>query len=917
VSTGVEVLGVSVEPTRPSEVGPEAWRDLVGPWEIDYSYANMRALEEHPFNDSTGPRTFWWLVRRGHENLGLYAGYVTETYNFATLFTVGWLRVFCDYSDWLYRLLNRHGLFRPLDRVGIGSLLRIFTGRTRVMFLGAHTADVGGQVLGPRFQQYQPDAYMPAIASMIDRESRALRVEQITFREVSERAAGPFHYENLWLARWPDGRPVLETVGFLRDPGLPAAYLDMREIAIRHPNEGDLVYAFYRHNTAAEFLDYEAARRAWQTETGQLLATDPTLQLPFDRIATHPRSRNRTEETRLIRFRNQLFRGGLLPPALVGLAELDRVEGALTNALRTTRRLERWRAVAEGLSVRIADLEARLPSDMSVETYRRAHELVRLRADVATAVELKARIGGTPSSSQLEGAADLETQFRTIARRIGLRPGEQPTALVEALKARERDLLPLADAHRREQAILARINPDFAALSSELRRKLIDLAAGRIRQRDLEERRVLESLGSSVDGPHASNIAVRARFDNYLGLAVQNADLDRELRAARTQITLLSRRTRVKTEEAEACWAAMRLLASHGDRLPEAVVAVLAGVETLRQRLAEIRAALDAGERHLADAATRLQPLLTGAADDMVRAELLREMRYKFRKEQDRIATDGFGGVPPTSAAERRSRLESVLSYRPVDYGRILLGQEGLRDTDRERVLREHREYRDSVRERWPDQPGPVAPTFDEDGYLVAGLVFTARDERVWTNLADQDRMTDLYHRVMAKSLIRHEVVDWPYYASYRAAAAQSGDELHFGTLRAGGENGPMVGAVTVKRSAAGHFRPERIALSGTDFGAYHSLVILVMANEMSLGGTYCSLGQTSQGTKLRDFGASFTDAHEYSRFQGIAAKVFRFDRVRRKTFKSIHMDRILEIAAMPPEQRDEAARRAGIRWHI
>jgi hypothetical protein len=244
-------------------------------------------------------------------------------------------------------------------------------------------------------------------------------------------------------------------------------------------------------------------------------------------------------------------------------------------------------------------------------------------------------------------------------------------------------------------------------------------------------------------------------------------------------------------------------------------------------------------------------------------------------------------------------------------------GVESLRDSDRERIVREHEAHRAAVRAAAPDQPGPVPPAFDAEGYLAAGLTFVPRDERVWTNLSDQDRITVLYHRTMANSLIRHDVEDWPYRVAYRDAGRETGDELHIATLRAGGPEGPIAAAVSLKRSPAGHFRPERIAKSGTDFGAYYSLVLLVMAHELSLGGSLCSLGQTAQGTKLREFGATFVDVHQYTRFRGLIPRLLGFDLIRRAAFRRVRLDRILEFAALPPEERREAARRHGFRWRF
>jgi hypothetical protein len=140
---------------------------------------------------------------------------------------------------------------------------------------------------------------------------------------------------------------------------------------------------------------------------------------------------------------------------------------------------------------------------------------------------------------------------------------------------------------------------------------------------------------------------------------------------------------------------------------------------------------------------------------------------------------------------------------------------------------------------------------------------------------------------------------------------------MHMATLRAGGPDGPIVAAVTLKRSPAGHFRPERIAKPGPDFGAYYALVILVMANELSTGATFCSLGQTAQGTKMREFGAAFIDVREYTRFHGLIPVLFNFDRIRRRAFRRVHVDRILEIAALPPSERAAASKRHGIRWRI
>jgi hypothetical protein len=291
-------------------------------------------------------------------------------------------------------------------------------------------------------------------------------------------------------------------------------------------------------------------------------------------------------------------------------------------------------------------------------------------------------------------------------------------------------------------------------------------------------------------------------------------------------------------------------------------------------------------------------------------------MLAEFRREQDRVAA-GWLGRTATGPAERRMGLERALRYRRLDYARLLARLDTLRDEDCERMLRHHAAHRDLVRAEHPDQPGPDEPRFEEDGHFSDGLLFEPRDERVWTNLADQDRITDLYHRVMAKSHIRHEVLDWPYYDAYRRAGQESGDELHFATLRAGGPAGPIVAALTVKRSPAGHVRPERIALSGVDFGAYHTLIVMTLAYEFAHGATFVSLGQTSQGVKLRDLGMSFTDAHEYTRFQGLGARLLGFDRARQRAFDHIVLDELLEVAALRPEKRATEARRRGIRWHV
>jgi hypothetical protein len=385
----------------------------------------------------------------------------------------------------------------------------------------------------------------------------------------------------------------------------------------------------------------------------------------------------------------------------------------------------------------------------------------------------------------------------------------------------------------------------------------------------------------------------------------------------RRRIAELVRVTGVAPEDADEARKAEELLIRSGGELPSEVAAALSRLAALRERRAEADASIAAGDERLVRESARLQRLLLGDEREGVRRELERAMVREFRREQDRIATDRGHGVAPRSADERRARLSAAVSYESLDYPRLLRATGALRKVDRHRLLAEHRRHRADVRRDHPDQPGPDAPAFDAEGYFARGLWFSGRDERVWVNLADQDRITQLYHAVMAKSLIRHDVMTWPYYAAYRAAGHASRDELHFATLRVGGPAGPLVAAVSVKRSIAGHFRPERIALNGIDFGAYHALVILTIANELRLGGTFCSLGQTSQGTKLRDFGASFIDAHEYTAFRGLTARVFGLDRARRATFAEVHIDRILEIAALPPEERAEASRRHGIRWHI
>jgi hypothetical protein len=373
----------------------------------------------------------------------------------------------------------------------------------------------------------------------------------------------------------------------------------------------------------------------------------------------------------------------------------------------------------------------------------------------------------------------------------------------------------------------------------------------------------------------------------------------------------------VRAEDAQ-CWVqAFDLLDRNGGRLPAAAAAVAERLATLAVRLAAVAQAIDAADGHLRKEALDVERLLLGQAAAAVRDDLERAMRAGFRREQDRLAAERGGGRAPGSSAERREWLTAALRYRPLDYGRLLRDNENLRDTDRDRLVREYREHQAAVRRGTPAQPGPEMPEFDAEGYLARGLLFSGRDDRVWTNLADQDQITRLYHRTMAASQIRHDVEDWPYRAAYRAAGRETGDQIHIATLRAGGPSGPIVAAVTVKRSRAGHFRPERIAKPGHDFGAYYSLVLLVMAYEVERGGTWCSLGQTSQGTKMREFGAAFIDVHEYTRFRGLVPRLLGFDLFRRRAYREIHVDQILQLAAMRPEARAEEARRHGIRWHI
>lgn len=855
---------VSIENTTPSAIGGAVWSALAGPWEIDFSYASMRAVERHPFNDSTGPRSFWWVLRRDGEPIGMYAGYITETYNFSTLFTVGPLHVLATVVDVGYRWLNRHGLYRHLNRYGMARLLRISAGRSRVMFLGGHTADVGGHVIGEATRDEPAATYLPAIVRMIEAHARWQGVEQITFREAAERDAGPFRYPSLWEARDAGGKQILPAAGYRRNPGFPPGYLDLREVQARFPNDGDGVYAYYRHESPAAFAAYDSARRSWLTEMAAQpdgAAADASSAAV---VLRHPHLAMRTEETRLHRFRGQLFRSGILPDALVGLAQLDHAERALKTAPQTMRRLERLRGVRAELQRRAAVIAAELPAGADAEAHLSARALA---------------------------AGDAERDWAAIRR--------------------------LAAAHAEERNGTARADPRFASLSSGLRSKYTELVAGRIRHEDLEQRRLLTQLGWRADAPAEERARIEAIHEERLALARTEGPRDRVLRRLRTEIAQLVKATGVKAEEAQRWADAQELLDRHGGHLPAEIEAILDRLATIRAREAETSQAITDGEEHLQHEATAIQAMLLGRAGDAMREDLEHGRRAGFRKEQDRIATQRAGGRAPASARERRALLEAALRYRPLDYRRMLIDIEGLRDSDRDRLVREHEAYQATIRRAAPDQPEPEMPAFDDEGYLAEGLQFVGRDERVWTNLPDQDQVTRLYHRTMAASMIRHDVEDWPYRAAYREAGRETGDEIHVSTLRAGGPTGPIVAAVSLKRSPAGHFRPERIAKPGGDFGAYYALVLLVMAHEVERGGTWCSLGQTSQGTKMRDFGASFIDVREYTRFRGLVPLLFGFDLIRRQAFRKIHVDRILEIAALPPDEREAATKRHGIRWHI
>lgn len=862
-----EPPGLVVEPTRPSAIGAQAWSSIAGPWEIDYSYASMRAVEAHPFNDSDGPDTFWWLLRLDGRPVGFYTGYVTETYNFATLFAFGVLRATSRAADAVYLWLNRRGLYRRLHRFGLARIARINAGRTRVLFLSTPTADVGGQLIGEAARDLPPETYLPALVRMIEQEAGARGAEQITFREAAEGDGGPFRYPNLWRARDASGRRILEAAGYHRDPGFPPAFVDLRAVQAQRPNDGDAIYAFYRHETAAAFVAYDGARAAWLAEAAATRVTDATAALPMEDVLRHPSLAARSDETRLHRFRAQLFRCGILPDALVELAQLDRAERGLKSAPRTAHRLEGLRAQRDDLRRQAAILEASASGS--------AHE-------------------------------DPDTVVR--ARRI--LSGEGPPASAAG------DVRRLAGAHRAERALFAAADQRFATLPSSLRSTYLQLAAGRIRNPEAERRRLLTTLGWTVDAPAETSAALEAELDARIALAASEADRDRELRRRRSEIAELRRTTGVRPEEAGAWLRAMDLLERNGGSLPEGLDAPAAELASLRARLDDAERAIADGEAHLHRVGLEIQGLLLGEAADAVGTELRAAMHAAYRREQDRIAA-AKDGAPPRSAAERRSRLVEYLQHRPLDFGRLLVGIDSLRDTDRDRLVREHEAHRAAVRAMSPDQPGPVLPAFDAEGYLAEGLRFIPRDERVWTNLGDQDRITRLYARTMTGSMIRHDVEDWPYRAAYRAAGRESGDQMHVSTLRAGGPEGPIVAAVTLKRSPAGHFRPERIAKPGPDFGAYYTLVIMVMAHELSLAGTFCSLGQTAQGTKLREFGAEFIDVREYTRFHGFVPILFSFDRIRRRAFRKIHVDRILEIAALPPSERAAARRRHGIRWRI
>ena len=507
--------------------------------------------------------------------------------------------------------------------------------------------------------------------------------------------------------------------------------------------------------------------------------------------------------------------------------------------------------------------------------------------------ELSRRIAGAAAPLPPDLAAELPALLRgRAAAQDGRVPAEAAAAVAR-----------LAAASEEEARIVATMDPRFASLPSARRSTLHQLADGRIRDPERERAKLRRELGDGVD--------------EFVAIAAAEGERSRAVRRLRAEIADLQRLTGIQPGQAPLLARAQAILAEHAGRLPEAAVVVVDSLAPLEARRLDVERRLRPAEMLLEREAAELRRLLLGEASAEVQADLRRTMAATFRKEQDRVATEAGGGVPPRSARERRQRLEAALAHRPLDYGRMLRGVESLRDTDRRRIVREHEAHQAAIRAAAPDQPGPVPPAFDDDGYLASGLHLVARDERVWTNLSDQDRITALYHRTMANSLIRHDVEDWPYRVAYREAGRQTGDQLHISTLRAGGPEGPIVAAVSLKRSRAGHFRPERIAKAGNDFGAYYSLVLLVMANELASGGTLCSLGQTAQGTKMRDFGATFVDVHQYTRFRGLIPRLLGFDLVRRAAFRRVRLDRILEFAAMPPEERREAARRHGFRWRF